>query len=261
MARLSLPTVTLCAATSVNVAATVKALQHCLDQADFAHCLLFTHAEPADLPSGIQWVPIAPLKTAAAYSQFVLRSLAEHIATEHCLIVQWDGFVLDASRWRPEFLRFDYIGAPWPQFTDGHDVGNGGFSLRSRRLLRACLRPAFVASHPEDVAICRRNRDFLERELGMLFADRETAQQFSFERTIPSAPAFGFHGIFNLVPVLGAEAFWRLYRTLDDRSSIIPDFGLIWRQLGRGRHGHRRRLIMLKDALAELVRAARPRPA
>jgi hypothetical protein len=140
--------------------------------------------------------------------------------------------VVDAEQWDPAFLEYDYIGAPWPQFDDGRDVGNGGFSLRSRKLLDACRAPEFVQSHPEDIAICRTNRTLLERQFGIRFADRATAARFSFERSKECAETFGFHGVFNMVSILGPDEFWEIYRSLDDRSTVFTDYRLIMRQLG-----------------------------
>lgn len=248
MGCLSLPTVTLCAVASVNVAATVRALQISLGKIDFADCLLFTDASIAP-GAEIQLVSIPKIRSAAAYSEFMLRELVGHIRTEHCLVVQWDGFVLDADAWDPAFLQWDYIGAPWPQFTDGRDVGNGGFSLRSRRLLEACCDPGFQPGHPEDVAICRTNRDLLESGHGIRFADRSIAERFSYERTLPRGPTFGFHGIFNMVSEVGVEEFWSTYMTLDDRSTAGTDFRLIMRQLGAGSNSFRRRLRFAVDGL------------
>ncbi len=114
--RLALPTVTLCAVTSVNVAATVLALERCLDAADFAECLLFTDAPVARASASIEMVAIDRLRSGQAYSLFLLKELAARIRTDHVLIVQWDGFILDPFAWRDEFLDYDYIGAPWPQF-------------------------------------------------------------------------------------------------------------------------------------------------
>lgn len=136
--RLELPQVTLVAVTSVNVAATVIALERSMAQVAFGAVKLIADHAPEALRPGIEWVRIAPLASASAYSGFVLERLADHVATSHALLAQWDGHVIHADRWRPEFLDHDYIGAAWPQFDDGFDVGNGGFSLRSRALMEAC---------------------------------------------------------------------------------------------------------------------------
>lgn len=253
MVRLSLPTVTLCAAASVNVAATLGALRACLEQVEFADCLFFTDAKPAQVPAGVRLMPIPRIRSALGYSEFLLGDFADHVRSEHCLIVQWDGFVIDADRWEPEFLAYDYIGAPWPQFGDGHDVGNGGFSLRSKRLLEASRDPRFRFAHPEDVAICRVNRDMLEGEHGIRFAERSLAGRFAFERDRPAARTFGFHGIFNIIPTFGVDPFWEIYRSLDDRSSAFADFRLLMRQLGEGDGSSARRARLASDRLKAAV--------
>jgi hypothetical protein len=251
--KLNLPTVTLCAATSVNVEATISALRSCLNQIDFADCLLMTDAMVQCDHPGIRVVPIARLNSSRDYSFFILKSLADHIRSTHCLVVQWDGFVLDASCWTREFLTSDYIGAPWPQFDDAYAVGNGGFSLRSRKLLDACRDPSFLASHPEDIAVCRVNRALLESRFGIRFADQATAERFAFERTATGKPAFGFHGIFNMMPATGTEQFWRLYSSLDDASTAFTDYRTLMRQLGAGRHAWRRRLRLTAQWLRNLL--------
>lgn len=253
MPRLSLPTVTLCAAASVNVAATIRALEMCLDQIEFAECFFVGSGKIAGSDPRIRFVEGETLKSGADYSDFILHRLADHVRSSHLLIVQWDGFVLDAGRWDPAFLDCDYIGAPWPQFRDGHDVGNGGFSLRSRRLMGACRDPRFVSGHPEDIAICRTNRDLLE-EKGIRFAARDLAERFSVERSAPANPTFGFHGIFNMIPVLGADRFWEIYRTLDNRKTATADFGLLFRQLGDGNDAAKRRFKLAMDYGIDAVR-------
>lgn len=247
MARLALPTVTLCAATSVNIAATVRALEACLDQVDFADCLLFTDVGIENLRGGIHRVAIERIASARDYSAFILSQLATRITTEHCLIVQWDGFVLDAKAWDPVFLEFDYLGAPWPQFDDGYDVGNGGFSLRSRRLLQACQDERFSGAHPEDVAICRNHRRFLEDHHAIRFADHQTAGRFSLERGKPGHPTFGFHGIFNMIRLFGADRFWAIYDGLDDRGTAFVDFRNLFEQLRSGRNATARRIGLTLD--------------
>ena len=252
MARLTIPSVTLCAAASVNVAATVAALMRSVDKVQFADCILFTDRTELDLPTAIRAVAIPRLDSGAAYSEFMLRGLAAHIATSHCLVSQWDGFVLDADCWQDRFLEFDYVGAPWPQFDDGHDVGNGGFSLRSRKLLDACADPRFIGGHPEDVAIGRTNRDFLEKEHGIAFADRATAECFAFEGSRPGHATFGFHGIFNMIEAIGEDSFWRVYEGLDDRTTAFADYHLLLKQL-RGRRKWRRRATLAKDRALRLL--------
>jgi hypothetical protein len=255
--KVELPTVTLCAATSTNVDATVAAIASSLEQISFGEVLLLTDSAAVEtIPEG-RVERIAPLRSARDYSAFLLDKLADHVRTEHCLVIQWDGFVIDADRWDDRFLDYDYIGAPWPQFSDGHDVGNGGFSLRSRKLLEACRSPGFVPSHPEDVAIGRMNRDFLERDCGIRFADGATAASFAFERSAPPAPTFGFHGVFNMIPLLGVERFWRIYGSLDDRATAFRDYGLLMRQLGSAKGAAKRRLELTVD----LVRSRSGRPA
>nr|WP_196871769.1 DUF5672 family protein [Sphingobium sp. JAI105] len=248
--RLALNQVTLCAATSVNVAVTIRALEACLEQVDFAACKLFTHEKVTPDHPAIIVVPIAPLRSSAAYSDFMLRHMVDHIDTSHCLVAQWDGHVLDAARWQPEFLDYDYVGASWPQFDDGYDVGNGGFSLRSRRLMMACRELGFAPSHPEDIAIGRINRAWLE-ERGMRFAPRDIADRFAAERAGDIARSFGYHGVWHMPRTIGVEPFWRLYRKLDDRRTIQHDFTAIYRDIGQGRGGLARRMRLLFDQIGK----------
>jgi hypothetical protein len=244
--------VTLCAASSVNLPATLEALVACTDQIKFAECLLFTDADVAAPPS-IRVVRTPRLESGRDYSHFLLHDLVGHVRTSHCLVVQWDGFVLDAAHWEPGFLDYDYIGSPWPQFHDGHDVGNGGFSLRSLRLLKACQDPRFKDVHPEDVAICRMNRALLEDEHGIRFADHATAGRFAYERSQSAGPTFGFHGAFNMIPVLGPERFWDLYLTLDDRETVFRDYALFVRQLRAESSGWRLPARLTWDRLQEML--------
>lgn len=250
--RLHLPQVTLCAVTSVNVAATLRALEACVAQVEFAGCLLLTNAAVDPAPA-IRVVPIPPLRSSAAYSDFLLTRLADHVETSHCMIAQWDGHLLDAARWNPAFLDYDYIGASWPQFDDGQDVGNGGFSLRSRRLMDLCRQPQFMLAHPEDVAIGRINRAWLEAQ-GMRFAPRNLADAFAAERAGDLATSFGYHGAFNMPRALGADAFWQVYRELDELGSIYHDFGLILRHAACGPGGVHRARRMIADRLRHALR-------
>ena len=251
--RLQLPQVTLCAVTSVNVAATVTALERCLEQIDFGSCRLLTDLAISPVHPGIEVVPVARIDSSSAYSDFMLTRLPDYVETSHCLVTQWDGHVLDAGRWRDEFLYYDYIGASWPQFGDGHDVGNGGFSLRSRRLMDLCRDPAFLPMHPEDIAIGRTNRTWLEGQ-GMRFAPCALADLFAAERRGNPREAFGYHGVWNMPRAIGPEAFWQIYCELDEHTALKRDFVAILKDVQRGRQGSRRVLYMLADRIVGRAR-------
>lgn len=250
--RLHLPQVTLCAVTSVNVAATQRALETSLRQVRFGACRLLTDAQVRPVCPEIEVVPIAPLRSSAAYSDFMLSSLPDHVGTSHCLVAQWDGHLLDAGRWQDAFLDYDYIGASWPQFDDGNDVGNGGFSLRTRRLMELCRDPAFVLVHPEDVAIGRINRAWLEGK-GMRFAPRELADVFAAERTSDPRRTFGYHGVWNMPRAIGVEAFWQVYRQLDELGTLKRDFGTLLRDVARGPGGIGRAAAFVRDRIAKAL--------
>ena len=91
--------------------------------------------------------------TRDAYSTLMLKGLAPHVETSHALVVQWDGYVVNPDAWTDAFLDVDYCGAPWPWGDDDRRVGNGGFSLRSRRLIDALASPEVVLRGNEDETI------------------------------------------------------------------------------------------------------------
>lgn len=206
--------VTLVAVTSVAVEATVRALGRSMDQVTFGRVLLLSDRTPEGALHGIEWVEIGPLRSRADYSHFMLRELWRYVLTDHALCVQWDGFVINGAAWRADFTDYDYIGAVWPHFDDGHRVGNGGFSLRSKRLLEACRELPLDEGQAEDVVIARINRERLERE-GMRFATEGVASDFAYERCQPTGQEFGFHGAFNLVRYLSPAEALSVFSSLD----------------------------------------------
>ena len=203
MTRLPLAQVTLCAVDTRAPALALQSLLRSMEQCDFGRVMLFTNGwTPKRVLPGIELVDIDAIESGAGYSSFVMRRLPYYIRTSHVLITQWDGFVIDATAWTPEFLVHDYIGAVWPDEPEGRNVGNGGFSLRSRRFLRAGLDLRITDEHPEDEVLCRTQREFLEREHGISFAPAKLARKFAFENESPSGATFGFHGPYNLPRVL-----------------------------------------------------------
>lgn len=230
---LALPEVTLACVDTRHPALALEALARCRAQVRFARSLLFTDARLLpSAPEGIELVD-ARIDSVAAYSHFLLRELAPHVHTGHVLIVQWDGFVTDPTAWQADFLAHDYIGAPWHDVAGDAGVGNGGFSLRSRRLLQALQ--ALPPSHPEDLCICREHRAVLEAQ-GLRFAPRALAERFAFERTQPAQTSFGFHGLFNFDRVLPHHELAPLLRRLPDamfRGLDAHDLGVRLLRAGR----------------------------
>ncbi|HEY7944692.1 MAG TPA: DUF5672 family protein [Casimicrobiaceae bacterium] len=197
---LDLPGVTLCCIDTANHALAVRALRRSAAGIRFARTLFLTD-RPLDEP-GIEVRTMATLASRDAYSRFVLESLLDHVDTAHVLLVQWDGYVLDPAAWRDDFLACDYIGAKWFWAPEGQRVGNGGFSLRSRRLLLALRDPRIVLTEAEDATICRAFRTLLERDHAIDFASEALADAFAFEAAYPIGLPFGFHGLYNFCRVV-----------------------------------------------------------
>ena len=137
-----------------------------------------------------------------SYGSFVIQSLSQYIDTPYVLIVQRDGFISNPFSWNNTFLNYDYIGARWPIYDndpkrnrEDRCVGNGGFSIRSKKLLDLCSKNAdqmLPSEIPEDLLICIEYRDYFEQNQ-CLFAPIDLADAFSAEYT-PYSGQFGFHG-------------------------------------------------------------------
>ena len=206
-----LPGVTIVTIDTTENRLTRLAIDDSLDQIKPAELIIFTD-EPMLYPNyaGInQWfVNKNPLDTEGVY-QTLWYDVPRFVSNSHILTIQWDGWVLDGSLWNPEFLSYDYIGAPWPWHTH-HRVGNGGFSLRSKRLLEflSANRDRFPFRLPCDDAICREYRRALEAH-GFRFAPEPLAWTFSREHGEANPPcySFGFHDPRNFRRYLSREKF------------------------------------------------------
>lgn len=154
------------------------------------------------------------------YNKFCLVNLINHIETEYVLLIQNDGFVLNANYWTDEYLKYDYLGAPWPmenlknnlprwkivedQFNKNkkiYQIGNGGFTLRSKNLLSKTKQfyEDNLYTIPEDILISIYLREKLEH-CGLNFcSDIDFAAKFSCEANVvngkwySSNNSFGFH--------------------------------------------------------------------
>jgi hypothetical protein len=155
-----------------------------------------------------QYFSIKDEFTLEDYNLFCLKCLAPFIKTEFALIIQYDGIAANRAAWNDDFYNYDYIGAPWPDrfswIKPTEKVGNGGFSLRSAKLLDA-LKDYQIRIHEnsnnagaEDSVICQAYKSYLSKNYGIKYAPVDLANQFSHEWCNPTGESFGFHGAWNV---------------------------------------------------------------
>lgn len=220
--KLQLPSVTLVCVSGVNIFNSIFALWRSSRKIQFSSVKLISNRRPKLLPSQIQFekAVATELDSIDEYNKYLIYELGRHVETDYCLIVQADGYVLNPKLWKPEFLEFDYIGAPWPikddayidPFGNHQRVGNGGFSLRSKKLLELpatkkvpwevnvgnFYRHEGAGFYSEDGNICVHNRHIYEAE-GCRWPDVRLSLDFSVETHVEEytgAPTFGFHKRF-----------------------------------------------------------------
>ena len=222
---IELPDVTLISVdTTDNLDGTLNGIYTSMSGINFGAIKLITTKEQIKKNPGLKEEgiileePVRDIKNYNDYNYYAIYCLHNHVETSHCLLVQPDGFVLFPDKWDDEWLKYDYIGAPWPLVKDSyidpfgnqHQVGNGGFSLRSKKLLEVPTKvevpwetnnsdfywmPPGVVNYHEDGNICVHNRHIFV-EQGCEFAPVNVAVRFSQENRIPECEGitpFGFH--------------------------------------------------------------------
>lgn len=211
MNKKKLPNVTLFGIDCVDIDRLIRAAEISQQGIEFGAVKLLTSLH-TDHPHAIT---IDPVKSYREYSEFMLKKLDSFIDTEFVLVIQHDGYVLNPYVWTDEFLKYDYIGAPYIGPNGILVVGNGGFSLRSKKLT------SFLASdnkilitnqydrfyfhnsvkrnkaENEDQIISEYCRSYIESH-GIRFAHVELAKLFSIESNSVVGDLynnqFGFHG-------------------------------------------------------------------
>ena len=210
--KLKLPNISLLAiAHKKDVDQTQISMKISSENIDFGAIKLLTSAQPKIKYPDIEYVPIKPM-TNYEYNKTIAEDLHKYFETTHCLVVQADSFVVNHKLWKDEFLKYDYIGAPWSDElvinqnlvlnVKKNPVGNGGFSLRSRKLVQATAKIDYDSLKfplkSEDVIICHYLYNKMIEE-GVKFAPPKLAAQFSIENVNnlygqnPDS-VFGFHG-------------------------------------------------------------------
>jgi len=202
---IELSNITLCTVSSVHIEHHIRALKYSSRYFKFANTKFISDKE-IDQP-GIEWIRCEEMKSQNDYSFFMVNEFYKHIDTDFVLVVQADGFIINPHKWTDIFLEYDYIGAPWPHepqygFAGNTRVGNGGFSLRSKRFIELPVQHDFrnrtmnFDTWHEDAFYCIHNRSLLE-SYGCKFAPLEVAKHFSHEiheADLEGIEPFGFHG-------------------------------------------------------------------
>ena len=175
---------------------TIRVLNYCQTLVGFHEVLLFSRHYPGNVFNG-KALQI-PRLTAIEWNIFVNRIVPLAIKSDYAMSVHEDGFILQPELWSAEFLNYDYIGAPWPQYLGPWkkgSVGNGGFCIESKKLLEAKLSLPFEGSpvEPSDVFVCSTHLERLQQQ-GLCWAPRKVAAGFSTEYVYGEIPSFGFHG-------------------------------------------------------------------
>jgi len=199
---------------------TIDALIFCHKQCEFGAVKLICPTEQSlrykNLLNrfGIVQHHIEPM-TAHEFSRFMVKNLHKYLVTKYLLNIQHDSAIIDVGKWDQRFFDYDYIGSPWSKMCGFENrVGNGGFSLRSKRFLKKSSELVYdpitnVDFHDhahEDWFLCVKHYHTLLKQR-IKFAPLDLAAKFSVEHPIEektydhsvlsSYDSFGFHGSFN----------------------------------------------------------------
>jgi hypothetical protein len=175
--------------------------------------------------SGVVYEIKIPKLSYYEYNNFCIKNLYDILnicGGDYCLLVQEDGFIINPDLWDDSFLDFDYIGAPWLKYSnepkfgwvehygDRAMVGNGGFSLRSKKLLKECINLPYEdfmkRGFNEDVFLCAVYGEYL-RKIGIKFADVDTAGKFSLETKNDKSSAIQNKNAIAIVDSLGIYSY------------------------------------------------------
>lgn len=202
---INLNDVTLINANCIDPESSVKILNFCSRQIKFKNIFLFSDIKPINITDNINFFKINKIDSVQKYNEFILRNLVDYIKTNFCLIVQNDGFIINPNLWKDEFLQYDYIGAPWSKYgmkvwKRTNRIGNGGFSLRSKKLMEFIKGFKRIDyNSPEDVIT-----SLVIEKHNFKYPSVELACKFSLECPVEDYPfdlknCFGFHGkiIYN----------------------------------------------------------------
>lgn len=232
MNKLKLSNVTLYGADTIDLGRLLNVFAICEGYAEFDAKKILTNTEHDHVTdTGIQVINTDLINSLYDYNHFNLKYLNNYIDTDFVMVVEHDGFILNPRAWTDEFLDYDYIGAPL-YVNDRQIVGNGGFSIRSKRLLELVQKDDAIQlgsktehkyAENEDWVISVINREYIESK-GIRFAPVELARRFSLEENDEYGGVwggeFGFHGLrwTDISAWIQENPQWHIENPLDQTS-------------------------------------------
>ena len=206
---IDLKDISLVAVATQDVEETVQAIEYSIKNMSFGKVQLFAHYNPKPNSKDYEFIKIEPFSNVGEWGKFVVFELYKFITTKHIMLIHADGFIVNPESWDDEFLKYDYIGAPWPLPTDGFSFrdyyGNiirqgNSVSLRSYDILKLPSElnlewDADAGYFHEDGFLCAVKRHILVKN-GIEFAPLDIACKFSHEKEIPEIKGikpFAFH--------------------------------------------------------------------
>lgn len=200
---LDLKNVTLFMLDGVDPDLCAKAIHLSVRGINFGKVKLVTFKDPQN-KTGIEVILIDQINQAIS-NEWMPRRLTEYVDTDFVLSIHVDGFVLNPHLWTDEFFKYDYLGAPWEDIHKSYDriteearkdfnyVGNGGFTLRSKKFIDLSAAIPETCTMMEDAFLCNNYKKYFVSN-GVKFGTVEVAKKFSQDPLLNMNSTFGFHG-------------------------------------------------------------------
>lgn len=193
---IELPDITVIIADTKNYGRAAYAIVKTLEQIKPAKTIWLTDID-YNHPD-VEVIKIPPITGKADYSRVMTKELTNYFQTPYCLTIQHDGYCIHGEAWDDEFYKWDFIGAPWIYPDPDRNMGNDGFSLKSKRLCDILANDPFIEIvEPCDEILGRLYRRYLEQKYDIKYAPEDLADTFSYELRTPICKTLGFHGYFH----------------------------------------------------------------
>ena len=198
--------VTLICVDGVNPDIAYKSIRFCNKDIKFDNVKLLSFSIPSEYNNDIEFIQIEKMSW-EGYNDFIATKLNNYINTDFCLVVQTDGLIVNHDLWvslQNGKIRDFFI------LNKGKSrIGNGGFSLRSKKFLEESSKYESCEGYGEDAYLCNIHYDDMVSR-GIKFPSVEIASKFSIENPIRelgyswpnsdhnfnTSKSFGFHGVY-----------------------------------------------------------------